>query len=163
MDVLAEQLQITEKRLTFMLRLTRPLLSTDAPFMRGGGTRAGKAGDSFGYDLRVSDTLVDDTELNSEDMVELSLLRQSLENAMATELSPHERDVLRLRLGLDDGVTRSCREVSEEFGGRLKSAEIRATEKRALKKLRSPVSLATYKLLTFLDFANVDKESVKLR
>lgn len=36
---------------------------------------------------------------------------------MATELSPYERDVLRLRLGLDDGVTRSIREVVEVCGG----------------------------------------------
>ena len=36
---------------------------------------------------------------------------------MASELSPHERDVVRLRLGLDDGVTRTVREVVEFCGG----------------------------------------------
>lgn len=41
---------------------------------------------------------------------------------MATELSPYERDVLRLRLGLDDGVTRSIREVVEVCGGSVSTA-----------------------------------------
>jgi hypothetical protein len=31
-----------------------------------------------------------------------------------------------------------------------------------LKKLRSPVALATYKLLTFLDFADVDIKTITL-
>lgn len=57
------------------------------------------------------------TEACPEDYVELSFLRQCLENAMASELSPHERDVLRLRLGLDDGVTRTAREVVDVCGG----------------------------------------------
>ena len=38
---------------------------------------------------------------------------------MASELSPHERDVLRLRLGLDDGVSRSSREVVDLYGGAI--------------------------------------------
>jgi DNA-directed RNA polymerase sigma subunit (sigma70/sigma32) len=86
-----------------------------------------------------------------------------LEHAMATELDPLERDVLRLRLGLDDGVLRSCQEVSQVCGGRMSSREIRTAEQHALRKLRSPVALATYKLLTFLDFADVDRETVKIR
>lgn len=163
--VLAERLGMTERRLQFMLRVTRPLLSTDGPLMRMGATKAGKAGNVNRFeDYRMlSDTLVDDTELVLEDRVELSLLRQSLEHAMAAELAPFERDILRMRLGLDDGVTRTCREVAEECGGRLSASEIRSTEQRALKKLRSPVALATHKLLTYLDFANVDIETVKLR
>merc|ERR1712161_170059 len=39
-----------------------------------------------------------------------------LEDAMASELSPYERDVLRLRLGLDDGKMRSALEVARIFG-----------------------------------------------
>ena len=54
--------------------------------------------------------------------VELSILRQCLENAMAAELSPNERDVIRLRLGLDDGKIRSVREIVEFSGGVLSMA-----------------------------------------
>ena len=70
----------------------------------------------------------------------MSLLRQCLENAMATELTPHERDVLRLRHGLDDGVSRSAREVVEICGGSLSVSNIRTAELKAFRKLRSSYS-----------------------
>jgi RNA polymerase primary sigma factor len=158
MDVLAKELNIALPRLQKILTMTQPLLSTDQPRRMGGTTRGGKNEDH----LLISDTLVD-ADAPPEDRVELSFLRQSLENAMATELAPHERDVIRLRLGLDDGVARTCRQVAEEYGGRLTSSEVRSTEKRALQKLRSPQSLATYKLLAYLDFAGVDRETVSFR
>jgi len=41
--------------------------------------------------------------------------------------------------------------VAEEFGEPFTTAQVRGTERRALKKLRSPVVLSTHKLLTFLD------------
>lgn len=91
----------------------------------------------------------------------MSFLRQCLENAMSSELSPHERDVLRLRLGLDDGVTRTAREVVEICGGNLSVSEVRLAEQRAYKKLRAPYSMANYQLISFLDFAGIDQASMK--
>lgn len=162
-DQLADEMGIAPRRLQLILRMTRPLLSADQPRRLSTTIRPGKAGnDNLDDALLISDTLVD-TEPPPEDRVELSFLRQSLENAMATELAPHERDVIRLRLGLDDGVTRTCKEVADEYGGRVSTSEIRSTEKRAFKKLRSPQALATYKLLAYLDFAGVDKETITLR
>lgn len=111
-------------------------------------------------ELLLSDTLPC-KEARAEDQVELSFLRQCLENAMAAELSPHERDVLRLRLGLDDGVTRSIKEVVDVCGGNISASQVRSAEQRAYKKLRSPYSVANYKLLAYLDFANVDYASMK--
>jgi RNA polymerase primary sigma factor len=172
MDVLARELGLPERRLQLILSLTQPLVSMDGLLRpKGGLTRAGKAGNvnRLEDNLLLSDTLPDassdraDYSSNPMDRVELSFLRQQLEHAMAVELVPFERDVLRLRLGLDDGVMRTCREVAVECGGRLKSSEIRSTEQRALKKLRSPVALATYKLLTYLDFADVDIKTISLR
>ena len=101
------------------------------------------------------------TEARPDDQVELSFLRQCLENAMASELSPHERDVLRLRLGLDDGVSRTVREVVDVCGGNISITEVRLAEKRAYKKLRAPYSLHNYQLVAFLDFAGIDQSSMK--
>ena len=80
---------------------------------------------------------------------------------MATELSPHERDVLRLRHGLDDGVSRTIREVAEICGGSLRLSDIRTAEMRAFRKLRSPYSVHTSHLYQFLDFVGADLESLK--
>ena len=154
---LAAELSVSPQRLSTVLRVTRPLLSTDAPLHAPVGFAEASS------QPVLSDTLVD-AAASAEDLVELSLLRQCLENAMASELLPHERDVLRLRLGLDDGVTRTCRQVSEEFyGGSLSTAEVRLAERRAFKKLRSPQSLSTYKLLHYIDFCGVDRETMTIR
>ena len=85
-----------------------------------------------------------------EEFVELSFLRQSLENALATELSPHERDVVRLRLGLDDGKTRTANEVAAICGDMIKAEHVRRAEKRAFKKLSSPSSLYQHHLQDYL-------------
>lgn len=101
------------------------------------------------------------TEARPEDQVELSFLRQCLENAMASQLSPYERDVLRLRLGLDDGVSRTVQEVVDLFGGTISLSEVRLAETRAYKKLREPYSLDRFNLAAYLDFAGIDQSSMK--
>lgn len=78
---------------------------------------------------------------------------------MAAELSPHERDVLRLRLGLDDGIQRSARQVVDYCGGTLSVTDVRSTEMRAFRKLRSPYAVHTYHLLGYLDFVGIDLET----
>ena len=78
---------------------------------------------------------------------------------MATELSPHERDILRLRHGLDDGVSRSPREVVELLGkATISVSDVRRSEYAAFRKLRSPYSIHTYNLISFLDYIGVDPE-----
>lgn len=138
LDALAAELNVAERRLRMILRLTQPLLSTDGPRPNMFTNEKG------GLDTTcMSDFLVEQTEISEEDRIELSLLRQSLEDVMEIELIPLERDILRLRLGLDDGITRTFEEVAHACGGRLSVAEIKSTEGRALRKLRSPDTVAT--------------------
>lgn len=102
-------------------------------------------------------------EPRPEDQVEISFLRQCLENAMATELTPYERDVLRMRLGLDSGEGKTVRQIVQISGGAVSMAEVRGAERRAFKKLRSPASVHTHNLLAYLDLAGVDVEDVGRR
>ena len=89
-------------------------------------------------------------EATPESIVERSLLRQCIENALAAELSPHERDIVRLRHGLDtNGVSRTVKEVMESCGGMLSQADIRAAESRAYRKLRIPHSIHNARLREF--------------
>ena len=162
MDVIAEEMGIKLPRLLLMLRMTKSTLSINAPLRPGSFTRPGQAGGGGGDSVLLQEML-EDRELRPEDRVELSFLRQSLENAMAQELAPHERDIVRLRLGLDDGVTRTIKQVSVACGGSLSLSEIRLAERRAFQKLRSPHALSTYKFLTYLDFAGVDASTMTLR
>ena len=151
---IARQLGISERRLHTAIRATGPLLSVDAPVVSASGSYKGsKAGGDVrnNQELLLLDTLKC-AEPKPEDQVEISFLRQCLENAMATELTPYERDILRLRLGLDSGECRTVREIVELSGGIVSMADVRAAERRAFRKLRSPASVHTHNLLAYLDF-----------
>ena len=161
-DELAKQMGVTMNRMHKALHYTRPLISLDAPVHLGTGTSRGSnaGGDGAGDRSSLISDFLESEERNPEELVELSLLRQCLENAMASELSPHERDVIRLRLGLDDGVARSAREVVDVCGGCISIAEVRNAEKRAYRKMASPYAVHTRQLLSYLDFAGGDLETI---
>lgn len=69
---------------------------------------------------------------------------EDIVKAMAI-LSPRERDVLRLRYGLDDGRTRTGREVAQLFG--LSQGRISQIETEALRKLRAEAGLTSMERL----------------
>lgn len=77
---------------------------------------------------------------------------------MATELSPFERDVLRLRLGLDSGEGKKIKQIVEICGGSVTAAEVRSAERKAFKKLRSPSSVHTRNLLAYLDMSSSERD-----
>ena len=70
-----------------------------------------------------------------EENVSLLLLKEQLEAAMST-LSAREREVLKLRFGLEDGRTRTLEEVGKIFS--VTRERIRQIEAKALRKLRHP-------------------------
>jgi len=107
------------------------LISLDAPAQQN---HQSKVGDE--YQMTLGETLLS-TEKGAEEKMELTMLRQSLENAMAAELSPYERDVMRLKLGLDDGRSRTESEVVDICGGCISVSDVRMAENRAIRKLRS--------------------------
>ena len=62
-------------------------------------------------------------------------MRELLGEAMNT-LTPHERKVLSLRFGLEDGRTRTLDELAKIF--KVSSDNIQSVEIKALRKLRQP-------------------------
>jgi len=150
-EEIAKEIGVSVSRLRTALRVTETLKSIDEPLagMTTGHKGSGAGGDKTENSLTMSDRL-ECQEIAPEEYVEISFLRQTLENAMAAELSPHERDVLRLRLGLDDGQTRTVKEVVEEYGGGISLADVRSAEQRAVKKLSSPHALYTHNLFDYI-------------
>ena len=91
---------------------------------------------SNGEDKRtVEDTLIDDYTEYPEGETGKVLLKEDLENVLNT-LNPRERDVLRLRYGLDDGRVKTLEEIGNVFS--VTRERIRQIEAKALRKLRQP-------------------------
>jgi RNA polymerase sigma factor RpoD-like protein len=79
---------------------------------------------------------VPDDEVNTPvDAASNLVLREQLEKVLST-LSEREREVLKLRFGLEDGYSRTLEEVGHIF--EVTRERIRQIEAKALKKLRHP-------------------------
>ncbi len=120
-EEIATRMEMTIEKLRFIAKSAQLPISLETPI--------GKEEDS-----RLGDFIEADGEM-PEDQVSKSLLREDLEGVLDT-LSPRERDVLRLRYGLDDGRMKTLEEIGQIFN--VTRERIRQIEAKALRKLRHP-------------------------
>lgn len=120
-EEIAEDMEMTIEKLRFIAKSAQLPISLETPI--------GKEEDS-----RLGDFIEADGE-TPEDEVSKNLLREDLENVLDS-LSPRERDVLRLRYGLDDGRMKTLEEIGQIFN--VTRERIRQIEAKALRKLRHP-------------------------
>ena len=85
--------------------------------------------------LTLGDFVEDSKTPTHFDRVNYSQMRELLREVMQT-LTPHEKKVLSLRFGLEDGHTRSLDEVAKIF--KVNSGTVQNIELKALRKLRNP-------------------------
>lgn len=83
----------------------------------------------------LGDFVPDDEVRSPVDAASNLVLREQLEQLLG-QLNPREREVLKLRFGLDDGYPRTLEEVGQMFN--VTRERIRQIEAKALKKLRHP-------------------------
>ena len=88
-----------------------------------------------GEESVLSDLIEDERVEAPAEIATRHMLNLALEEAL-DELSPRERDLLRMRFGLDDGQPRTLEEVGREFG--VTRERIRQIETKTLAKLRNP-------------------------
>jgi RNA polymerase primary sigma factor len=97
-------------------------------------------------DSQLGDFLEDKDMPNPEEVAASMILREQLEE-MLEDLSEREREVLRLRFGLEDGHAHTLEDVGKRFG--VTRERIRQIEAKALRKLRHPSR--SRRLKDFLD------------
>lgn len=119
---LAAALQITEKRVFNVKEKTLPIVSLDAPLP--GGNPEFTLADLVSIEDNADDQVFAYTEL-----------QQELEWSMKRNLNDVERDIVRMRIGLDDGKQKSLRELGKVL--KMTPAMIRKNERSAFSKLRT--------------------------
>jgi len=122
LEEVATEMDIPLERVSEIKRIAPEPLSLEAP--------VGEEENSH-----LGDFVPDEEVKSPVDAASNLVLRENLERVLNT-LSPREREVLKLRFGLDDGYSRTLEEVGHIF--EVTRERIRQIEAKALKKLRHP-------------------------
>ncbi|HUT75144.1 MAG TPA: RNA polymerase sigma factor RpoD [Armatimonadota bacterium] len=83
----------------------------------------------------LGDFIEDSDAVSPDDAASTLVLREQIDDVL-NDLTERERDVIRLRFGLDDGYARTLEEVGQHF--KVTRERIRQIEAKALKKLKQP-------------------------
>jgi RNA polymerase primary sigma factor len=121
-EEIAEHMELPAERVRWMLRTSRQPVHLERP-----------VGDES--DAELGDFIEDVEAPPPAETVAQNMLTEEL-GEILDQLTPREARILRLRYGLQDGESRTLKEVGEMFG--LSRERIRQLEKEALRKLRHP-------------------------
>ena len=132
-EAIAEFLGITVERVHELLTLSQDTISLEQPM-----------GDES--DFALGDVIEDRGAVSPGSAAEGRALIEALSGVL-DQLGEREREIVRLRFGLEDGKIRTLDEVGKEFG--VTKERVRQIEAMTLAKLRRPEQLTT--LRDFLD------------
>jgi RNA polymerase sigma factor (sigma-70 family) len=119
---LAAEVEMAEDKVAEALRFSAEPFSLSEPLREDG-------------DAELGDVLEDCSDESSLEVVRTSQLPEEIQRFLAP-LDEHERNILKLRFGLDRGEPRTMEEVGELFN--VSPERIRQIEARAMSKLRHP-------------------------
>ena len=132
-EEIAEELEMPVDKVREIMRVAQEPVSMETPI--------GEEEDSH-----LGDFIPDDDAPAPQEAASHTLLKETLCHVLDS-LTPREVKVLRLRVGLEDGRSRTQEEVGKEFN--VTRERIRQIEAKALRKLRHPSR--SKKLKDFLD------------
>ena len=121
---LGEEVELPEDKLIEALRFRAEPLSLSEPLREDG-------------DAELGDVVEDRSAESPFEVAAVALLPEEIDRLL-TPLDQREREILKLRFGLDRGEPRTLEEVGEHFN--LTRERIRQIEARAMSKLRHPSS-----------------------
>jgi RNA polymerase sigma factor (sigma-70 family) len=121
---LAKEVEMPEDKVTEALRFAAEPLSLSEPLREDG-------------DAELGDVVEDRSAESPFEVAATALLPEEIQRLLAP-LDEREREILKLRFGLDRGEPRTLEEVGEHFN--LTRERIRQIEARAMSKLRHPSS-----------------------
>jgi RNA polymerase primary sigma factor len=120
-EELSGRMGISLAKLRLVLKATQSTISLETPLHTKDETS------------KIGDFLVDENTESPDSRVSQENLTEELDKILDS-LRPRERDVLKLRFGLNDGNKRTLEEIGQLFG--VSRERVRQIETRALNKLR---------------------------
>ena len=123
---LAHFLEMRVEDLRKMTSRSRNVVSLEKLVRSGGGLKEDRR--------TIGDMIASDAPTPEED-AQRRYLKSDI-RAVVNELANHERDVLILRFGLDDGKSMTVNQTAKHLG--ITTDRVRLVEARAINKLRSP-------------------------
>lgn len=121
-EEIAKEINMTEEKVREIMKINQDPVSLETPI--------GEEEDSH-----LGDFIPDEDALEPADAAAFTLLKEQLMSVL-DDLTEREKNVLKLRFGLDDGRARTLEEVGKVFD--VTRERIRQIEAKALRKLRHP-------------------------
>ncbi|PKK91266.1 MAG: RNA polymerase sigma factor RpoD [Candidatus Wallbacteria bacterium HGW-Wallbacteria-1] len=118
-DEIMKEMGISEEKLEEFLEIAQEPISLDATM--------------GGEDSSLTDFIASETSIAPEETIFEKFLKEQIETVLQM-LTEKERDVIKLRFGLDDGIPRSLEEIGRIYN--VTRERIRQIEDKALTKLR---------------------------
>lgn len=123
-EEIAAEMGIELDKVYHLKKISQETVSIDAPVGEDGHD------DESSY---LQDFIEDEDKPKPTDMAGRQLLREYVNNILQ-DLDPREQKILKMRFGLEDGVTHTLEEVGAEFG--VTRERIRQIEAKALERIK---------------------------
>jgi len=121
-EEIASEMGVGPEKIHYIQKISQETVSLEAP-----------VGDDDDQDSTLGEFIVDEKTLSPSQAAARRLLREQVASIIG-DLTPREQKILRMRFGLDDGITHTLEEVGKEFG--VTRERIRQIEAKAIEKMR---------------------------
>lgn len=128
-EEIAAEMGVEVEKVYHLKKISQETVSIDAPVGEEGDSEEGSY---------LADFIEDDDRPKPTEMAGRQILKEYVQNILM-DLDPREQKILKMRFGLEDGVTHTLEEVGEEFG--VTRERIRQIEAKALERIKEHVDI----------------------
>ncbi len=126
-EEIAAEMGIEVEKVYHLKKISQETVSIDSP-----------VGEDDGEESNLGDFIVDEDTTKPNEVAGRQILKEYV-GGILQDLDPREQKILKMRFGLEDGVTHTLEEVGEEFG--VTRERIRQIESKALEKIREHINI----------------------